>query len=75
VTLAGVGSAIIGLVDRSDIANKGSGDLLGQHVTLVRPAWGIYMVIVASIALAATGWALFRSSGTVETSPAGVDGA
>jgi hypothetical protein len=64
VILAGIGSAIIGLVDRSDIAHKGSGDLLGQHVTLVRPAWGIYMVIGAAIALAATGWALFRGSGT-----------
>ena len=58
---AGVGGAILGFADRADIASKGSGDLFGEHVTLVKPAWGIYMVIVASIALAVLGFVLARS--------------
>jgi hypothetical protein len=69
VVLAGIAGAILGFVDRANIASKGSGDLLGEHVTLVRPAWGIYMVIVASLALAATGWALFRTSRQLDLPP------
>lgn len=59
--VAGVGGAILGFVDRANIADKGSGDLFGQHVALVKPAWGIYMVIVASIALALMSFVLVRS--------------
>lgn len=58
--LAGAGGAIVALVDRQNIADKGSGDLFGQHVTVVKPAWGIYLAIIASIALAMTAFALAR---------------
>lgn len=53
--LAGIGCAIIAIIDRSNIADKGSGDFFGENVQFVKPAWGIYMVIIASIALAICG--------------------
>jgi Protein of unknown function (DUF2510)/SnoaL-like domain len=51
ILIGGTGAAVSG-VDLHKIASVGATSLFGQEVHLVRPAWGIYLAIGASVAFA-----------------------
>ena len=58
--LGGVG-AVTTLIDLTDLSGN-SVDFFGQDVNVVSPAWGIYLALVASLAMIAAGvWAAIRS--------------
>ncbi len=56
--LFGAGGAATSGVDLHKIAGVGATSLFGQQVQLVHPAWGIYMALGASVALAGFALAL-----------------
>jgi hypothetical protein len=49
--ISGVLGAVVGIVDFNDVNSKGTADFFGQRLEVVKPGWGIYMVMAASIAL------------------------
>jgi hypothetical protein len=60
--LAGASGLAIGIVDFVDIASRGSGEIFDEEVQLVDPGWGIYVVILASLALVVFSALLYRQS-------------
>ncbi len=56
--LAGAGGAVVSGIDLHQLAGAESSSFFDQRVRLVEPAWGIYLSVGASVALALLGLAI-----------------
>jgi hypothetical protein len=67
--IAGLAGLGIGLIDLDDIQSRSTRSFFGEQVQLIQPAWGIYMVIIASAGVVLFSLLLWHEAGSRQRQP------